>query len=119
MKKYLGSPSTENEKSYVLPAGDANDNYNLVTFVEVSDVYGSMSQTELTLRVSPPTVVDAAAVDDIMSTIDGALTADDLSSALGLISSSLTTFDAAVPGKSLVYGLISPNCSSVAIHECP
>jgi len=96
-KKYLGSPSTENENTYVLPAGDANDNYTLVTFVEVSDIHGSMSESELTLTVSPPAVVDAAAVDNIMDTIDGALTADDLSSALGLISSSLTTFDSAVP----------------------
>ena len=103
VKKYLGSPSTENENTYVLPAGDANNNNTLVAFVEVSDVHGSMSETELTLTVSPPEVVDAAAVDNIMDTIDGALTADDLSSALGLISSSLTTFDAAVPGKLIAF----------------
>ena len=103
VKKYLGSPSTENENTYVLPAGDANDNDKLIAFVEVSDVYGSMSETELLLTVSPPAVVDAAAIDNVMDTIDGALTADDLSSALGLISSSLTTFDAAVPGRFLIY----------------
>ena len=106
VKKYLGSPSTENENTYVLPAGDASENDKLITFVEVSDIYGSMSETELTLTVSPPAKVDGAVVDNIMDRIDGALTADDLSSALGLISSSLTTFDADILGQLIFFGYV-------------
>lgn len=99
-KRYLGSPSTESSNSYVLPAGDPDDKElknKLNIFVEVSDIHGSKVQNEYPLVVEPPAKLDATAITNVMSTIDGALTADDLSSALGLISSSLTTFDATAP----------------------
>ena len=97
-RRYLGSPSSENAKVFLLPAGNPDDNNQLVVFVEVSDIHGSKSENVLSLIVTTPAVLDADAITNVMSTIDGALTADDLSSSLGFISSSLTTFDATAPG---------------------
>lgn len=96
-RKLLGTPSVENSLGYLLPAGDPDNNHELTVFVEVFDIYGSKSKNQLTLIVEPIASVDAAAIINVMSSIDGAFTAGDLSSTLGLISSSLTTFDAAAP----------------------
>merc|ERR1712193_235159 len=95
-KKYLGSPSTGSEITRGLPAGDSSKNHQLVAFVEVSDVYGSMSETELVLTVMPPTKVDAAAVEDLQSAIEDTMK-NDPSAAIGLMTSALDTYRTNVP----------------------
>ena len=100
-KKYLGSPSAENSKTCKLPSGVPSNNYNLITFVDVTDTLGGMSEYKLSLIVKPPDKIDSTAIFDAMETINGALTADDLDSALGAIASSLSTFKSNALGNSL------------------
>ena len=97
-KRYLGAPSYESEKVVSLPKGDPKNGDNLLLFVNVYDVHGTMSETTTTVSVSPLTF-NTTAITDIKSTIDEAMASDDLSSALGTISSTISTFGGGEKGK--------------------
>ena len=91
-KQYLGVPLSETQIVTKLPAGPADNGYNLTVFVEVSDVHGAKSSTSVEVTVLPPKTLDASVINNAKGSIDEAFAANDLAGALSEISSTLSTF---------------------------
>ena len=91
-RQYLGVPLAEKEIVTKLPAGSADDGYNLTVFVEVSDIHGAKASTSIEVTVLPPQTLDVGVINTAKGSIDEAFAANDLAGALSEISSTLSTF---------------------------
>ncbi len=92
---YLGSSSEDNELTTYLPAGDRRKNFTLSLFVDVSDNRGATTRAFHAVRVLPITKIDMASVMSFASKIESAFAANDLSSVIGQVSSTVNVLNEA------------------------
>lgn len=86
---YLGIESLENELTTYLPAGDPKANYNLSLFVDVYDTKRAVSRALHTVRVTPLANITTESLKSFAAKIQVAFAANDLSSVIGQIMSTV------------------------------
>ena len=106
---FLGGVSQETEMTVVLPAGEAKNNFNLTLFVDATDTWRAKTRAYHNVVVTPLTVIDKNAVSHFADNIVDAFKANDLSSVIGQVTSTVNVLNEA-SSTGIEYSLMEVHC---------